>query len=111
MANTNHSLYPELKSMVAKVMGIDQVIAGIVARLGDVERAYLIDDCADGKDTGIIDIVLVGDIDQYHLNDLCRKTEKHVKRKIRILILKRKEFASLLPELKRRPNILLWKQD
>ena len=48
-ANQSHPLFPELKSMVGKVMGIDQVIDGIVNRLGDLERAYLIDDYAEGK--------------------------------------------------------------
>ncbi len=56
MANDQHPLFPELKSMVAKAMGIDQVIDSIVARLGDLERAYLIDDYAEGKDTGPIDL-------------------------------------------------------
>ena len=51
-ANTDHTLFPELKSMVGKVMGIDKVIEGIINRLGDLERAYLIDDYAEGKDTG-----------------------------------------------------------
>ncbi|MBW2207396.1 MAG: winged helix-turn-helix transcriptional regulator, partial [Deltaproteobacteria bacterium] len=32
-ANQEHPLFPELKSMVAKVMGIDRVIDGIVNRL------------------------------------------------------------------------------
>ena len=66
-ANTEHPLFPELKSMVSKVMGIDQVIDGIVNRLGDLESAYLIDDYAEGKDTGIIDLLLVGNINHYHL--------------------------------------------
>ena len=52
MANTEHSLFPELKSMVSKVMGIDQVIDGIVNRLGDLERAYLTGDYAEGKPEG-----------------------------------------------------------
>ena len=34
MANTEHALFPELKSMVSKVMGIDQVIDSIINRLG-----------------------------------------------------------------------------
>jgi len=63
--------------MVAKVMGIDHVIDDLAGRLGDLERAYLIDDYAEGKDTGIIDLVLVGDIDPYHLNDLSRKSERY----------------------------------
>ena len=108
MANTEHSLFPELKAMVSKVMGINQVIDGIISRLGDLERAYLIDDYAEGKDTGIIDLMLVGNIDQYHLNDLSRKTERYIKRKIRSLVLTRQEYNDLLPELERRPRVLIW---
>jgi hypothetical protein len=107
-ANQNHPLFPELKSMVGKVMGIDQVIDGIVTRLGDLERAYLLDDYAEGKDTGIIDLLLVGNIDQYHLNDLSRKTERYIKRKIRSLVLSRDEFKAFEPKLKKLPNILVW---
>ena len=108
MANSKHPLYPELKSMVDKVMGIDQVIDGIINRLGDLEQAYLIDDYAEGKDTGIIDLVLVGDINQYHLNDLIRKTERYLKRKIRFLVLSRQESKELLSEFKKRPKLLIW---
>jgi predicted transcriptional regulator len=108
MANTEHSLFPELKSMVAKVMGIDRVIDGIVNRLGDIETAYLLDDYAEGKDTGIIDLLLVGDINQHHLNDLSRKTERYVKRKIRTLVLNRSEYRELWPQLEQRPHLLIW---
>jgi predicted DNA-binding protein YlxM (UPF0122 family) len=110
MANTEHALFPELKSMVSKVMGIDQVIDSIITRLGNLEKAYLVDDYAEGKDTGIIDILLVGDINEYHLNDLSRKTEHYINRKIRPLVLSRKEYDNLLPELKKRPQVLIWKE-
>ncbi len=107
-ANPDHPLFPELKSMVSKVMGIDHVIDGIVNRLGDLERAYLIDDYAEGKDTGIIDLLLVGNIDQYHLNDLSRKTERYIKRKIRPLVLSREEYKEFLAKLKDTPRVLIW---
>ena len=107
-ADDNHPLFPELRSMVSKVMGIDQVIDGIVSRLGDLEVAYLIDDYAEGKDTGIIDLLLVGDIDRYHLDDLSRKIERYIKRKIRSLVLSREEFDALVPKLKKRPRVLIW---
>ena len=110
-ANTSHALFPELKSMVSKVMGIDQVIDSIIQRLGNLESAYLIDDYAEGKDTGIIDIILVGNIDHYHLNDLSRKTERYIKRKIRSLVLSRTEYQQLLPELKNRPKLLIWESE
>ena len=108
-ANEKHPLFPELKSMVSKVMGIDKVIDGIVTRLGDLERAYLLDDYAEGKDTGIIDLLLVGDIDPYHLNDLSRKTERYIKRKIRSLVMSRDEYKEFEPKLKACPHILIWK--
>ena len=110
MANTEHALFPELKSMVAKVMGIDQVIDSIIQRLGNLEKAYLIDDYADGKDTGIIDLVLVGDIDSYHLNDLSKKTERYIRRKIRTLVLSQIEHRNFMTELNKRPNILIWEK-
>ena len=107
-ANQDHPLFPELRSMVSKVMGIDKVIDGIVNRLGDLESAYLIDDYAEGKDTGIIDLLLVGNINQYHLNDLSRKTERYIKRKIRSLVMTREEFDEFQADLEKRPRILIW---
>ena len=107
-ANQDHPIFPELKSMVSKVIGIDRVIDGIVNRLGELEKAYLIDDYAEGKDTGIIDLLLVGNINQYHLNDLSRKTERYIKRKIRSLVLDKDEYDKLFPALKGRPHILIW---
>ena len=107
-ANDKHPLFPELKSMVGKVMGIDKVIESLVNRLGNLEKAFLIDDYAQGKDTGIIDLLLIGNINHYHLNDMSRKTERYIKRKIRSLVLSRDEFDNLLPELENRPRILIW---
>ncbi len=108
MANTEHPLFPELRSMVSKVMGIDQVMDSIIKRLGNIERAYLLGDYAEGKDTGIIDLLLVGDLNHHHLNDLTRKTERYIKRKIRSLVVTREEYENLLPELDRRPKVLIW---
>jgi len=109
MANTKHPLFPELKSMAAKAVGMDQILDSILSRLGRLERAYIIDDYAEGKDTGIVDLVLVGRIDPYHLNDLCRKTERYIKRKIRPLVLSSKEYADFKNTVTNRPNILIWR--
>ncbi len=109
-ANPSHPLFPELSSMAKKVLGIDQVIDGIVTRLGNLKKAFLIDDYAEGKDTGIIDLLLIGEIDQYNLQDLVKKTEKYIKRKIRVLVLKEEEVDRFLPDLLNRPNLLLWEE-
>jgi hypothetical protein len=107
-ANQQHPLFPELRSMVQKSLGMDQVIESVLTRLGELEEAYLIDDYAVGRDTGIIDLLLVGNINQYHLNDLSRKTERYIGRKIRSLVLTPEEFRRLEPRLRQRPRLLLW---
>ena len=109
-ANPEHPLFPELKAMVSKVMGLDQVIDGIVNRLGDLERAYLIGDYAEGKDTGIIDLVLVGNINNHHLADLSKKTERYTKRKIRSLVLSSAEYPALRKKFNRMPMVLIWQK-
>ncbi len=69
---------------------------------------FQIDDYAERKDTGIIGILLTGNINEYHLNDLSRKTERYIKRKIRSLVLSKEEYNNLLPELEKvSPGTLL----
>ena len=109
-ANTKHPIFQELHSMVAKALGMDQVLESIIKRLGNLEKAILIDDYAEGKDSGIIDLVLVGNIDKNNLMDLTIKTEKYIGRKIRTLNLTQKEFEDNPYLLKNRPQFLLWQQ-
>ena len=109
-ANQKHPLFHELQSMVQKSLGMDRILDSILERLGNLQEAYLIDDYAEGKDTGIIDLVLVGNIDQENLTDLVRKTEHYIDRKIRTLILTTREWDNLLPAIKNKPNLLLWKK-
>jgi hypothetical protein len=109
-ANQKHPLFPELGSMARKVLGVDQVIDSIVNRLGHIEKAFLLDDYAEGKDTGIIDLLLIGDIDNYHLHDLTRKTERYINRRIRHLVMTRSEFDAFEKELAARPHLLIWEK-
>jgi hypothetical protein len=110
-ANDEHPLFPELQSMVQKCLGMDQVVDSVLTRLGDLEEAYLIDDYAVGRDNGIIDLLLVGDINEYHLHDLSRKTERYIGRKIRSLVLTREEFERMKPKLRERHHLILWKSE
>jgi len=107
-ANTRHPLFPELHSMVHKALGMDRIIDSVIERLGRLEFAFLLDDYAEGKDTGIIDLGLVGDIDPTNLVDLVGKTERYIGRKIRTLVLSTEEYARIYPILKKRPLLPLW---
>ena len=107
-ANTDHPLFPELSSMVRKITGIDELVKSVVDRLGNLEAAYLIGDYARGADAGIIDVVLVGDIDRVQLDDFVKKTEAYIDRKIRSLVLTRDEFQRLQGTKGFKPILNLW---
>ncbi len=107
-ANTHHPLFPELQSMVSKSLGMDRIVDSVISRLGNLQQAVLIDDYAQGRDTGIIDLVLVGDVDRGNLDDLVGKTEKYLKRKIRTLVVTEKEFKDLAGSLATKPQLVIW---
>lgn len=109
-ANRQHPLFTELNSMVRKALGMDRILESIVGRLGNLEKAYLMGDYAEGKDTGIIDLVLVGNIDQNNLADLVGKSEKYIGRKIRTLTISPKELDSMGQVFAKNPLLLLWER-
>jgi DNA-binding transcriptional ArsR family regulator len=107
-ANETHPLFPELSSMVRKITGIDELVKFVIDRLGNLEAAYLVGDYARGADTGIIDVVLVGEIDRVQLDEFVAKTEAFIDRKIRSLILSRGEFVQLKGNKSFNPLLKLW---
>ncbi|MCF8069573.1 MAG: hypothetical protein K9L30_13395 [Desulfobacterales bacterium] len=109
-AHQKHHVFNELHSMVKKALGMDSILESMIKRLGNLEKALLIDDYAEGKDTGIIDLVLIGNIDKDNLQDLTNKTEKYIDRKIRTLSLTTDEYNRLSTNLEKRPHFVLWKQ-
>jgi len=111
-ANTGHLLYTQLKNLVHKYLGIetiiDSVINKVVARLGKVTCAFIIGDYAKGKDSGLIDLVFVGEIDQAYLRTCVEKAEGLIKRKIRTLVLTLPEFETNKKNLRPETAIWLW---
>ncbi|MBG0776959.1 MAG: winged helix-turn-helix transcriptional regulator [Desulfovibrionaceae bacterium] len=107
-ANEAHPLFPELRSMVMKALGMDRIIETVLENLGSLRLAMVIDDYAEGKDHGLIDLVLVGDIDPAYLQTLVRSAENHIKRKIRTMTLTEDEYEGLKDNLTSRPHLVLW---
>lgn len=109
-ANTSHPLFPELQRIVQKVLGIDRLIEGVIARLGNVKLALITGDYAHGIDSGIIDLALVGDVDRQYLNALVEKVEALIDRKVRTLVLSPEEYGKLLGTLKPEESLVVWGQ-
>ena len=92
-AKTSYPLFPELKKIVSKITGIDQIIEEVIQRLGSLDKAYLVGDYAKGIDSGTIEVILVGEkVDEVYLQELTSKAEELINRKIKYLILNQVEL-------------------
>ncbi len=108
--NQNNPLFPEIHTMVKKYLGID-IVEEAVNRLGNVEAAFITGDYAKGRDSGIIDLVVVGHINKTYLDELTGIAEKEIKRKIRVLILKKEELDIYKEKLNIKKSLLIWNKD
>ena len=109
-ANVVHPLYKDIHNIISKTIGIDQIVEEVVAKLGDVEEAYITGDFAIGKNGKTIDILLIGtDINKNFLHVLIEKAESLINRKIRYLILSPSEARTHLGDGK--GAMLIWKNE
>jgi len=107
-ANTKNRLYPEIHSIVRKYLGIDQLVDAIIKELGNMELALVTGDYALGIDSGLIDLVVVGNVDKAYLQLLVDKTEGLIGRKIRTLVLNREDFEALKDKLEVDKALVVW---
>ena len=108
-ANTKHPLFKDLNSIVKNFVGIDKVIERILSQIGNLETAYITGDLAEGIDSPIIDLVLIGNnLDTIYIEELISKTEKVINRKIRNLILSKEQ---VLDFFQNKPVLLIWQMD
>jgi DNA-binding transcriptional ArsR family regulator len=87
-ANKYHPFFHEIKGMVGKFLGLDDLVEKVVKRMGNVEKAIITGDYAMGIDSGTIDMTLIGkDLDRQYLDFLVHKTYEKINRKVQVLIL------------------------
>jgi len=91
-----------------KSTGIDKVISDILGKIGNIYTAFLRGDYAVGKDSGLIDLVIVGDnLNTEEIDRVRKKTEILIERKINVLTLKREEFKKLKQNFDTEPKLIL----
>jgi len=110
-ANAFHPLFPEIHSLVKKYLGIDKIIDNILAQLGKIEMAFVTGDYSMGIDSGIIDLVVIGEIDTKYFIKLIDRVENIIKRKIRYLVLNNDEFKKLKDTLNIGKSLVVWGGD
>lgn len=107
-ANKQHSLFKDLQSVVKKFVGLDKVAEELAAKLGDIQAAYVIGDYAKGNDSGLIDLVLIGQVDDKKLKEVTAKTENLINRKIRTLVLAPTDLEKLTSRLDIEHALFIW---
>ncbi len=108
-ANTKNPFFKELHRLVIRYMGLDHVVDQVVQQVGKIDLAFINGDYARGRDTGIIDLVLVGAVfDQKYLALLHNRAEEISGRRIRILTLRPSEFEKLAETLDVKKALILW---
>ena len=87
-ANKSHPLFKDIHSIILKETGIDKIIENVIHRIGNLLCVYLTGDFACGKDSKVIDLILVGDdIDIEYLNKKVNQAEKIVGREVHYTLL------------------------
>jgi hypothetical protein len=82
-ANIHHPLFKTLQEIVFKHLGLDAIIDMIMARMGNVQQIVLLGDYANGIDSGVIEVLIVGqELNSAYIDQLSVKIEAEIKRKI-----------------------------
>jgi DNA-binding transcriptional ArsR family regulator len=111
-ANSSHPLYRDIHNIVLKETGIDRVIDKVVHRLGRLVCVYLTGDFARGKDSPVIELILVGgDIDREYLARKVMQAEDLVGRKVSYVVLDPAEAKTHLLKLNPDDLLPLWNSD
>jgi hypothetical protein len=91
--NTKHPLFGDINRIIMKMVGLEYVVDYVLQRIGDLDKVYLVGKMAKGQDTGIIDLVLVGDnLNKTFLIEQIEKAEKKINKKIRYVHYGTEEF-------------------
>jgi DNA-binding transcriptional ArsR family regulator len=108
-ANPKHPLYKDIHNIILKETGIDRVIEKVIHRLGNLLAIYLTGDFALGKDSPVIELILVGaDIDREYLARKVLQAEELVGRKVSYIVLEPDEAEGHLEKLKPADLLPLW---
>lgn len=94
-ANPRHPLFNDIHNLVLKHSGITQVIEEVVQRAGNIEKVWLKGGFAQGKDSPVIELVVIGNnIDTVYFTSLVKKVKELIKRDVNYSLVSSSEEVS-----------------
>jgi|TARA_B100001093_G_scaffold39136_1_gene33433 hypothetical protein len=86
-ANASHPLFKIIQKIVHKHLGIEEILETVYNKIGDVKNIMILGDYAEGIDSGLIEILIVGDnINKKYLDEITPKIELKIKRKVSFFV-------------------------
>jgi DNA-binding transcriptional ArsR family regulator len=89
--NQSNPFYRDMLRVVKRYLGLETVVEDVLDRLGAVREVYVVGDYALGIDSGRIEVVLIGDVDETYLAKLAKSIAQKIGREV---VLARDEYFS-----------------
>jgi predicted nucleotidyltransferase len=114
--NIKHPLFKELKSIVAKTVGIQGSLTRALANIKRIETAFVYGSFAakHETETSDMDVMIIGTPDTSQLNERIAELEKRLNREINVTVYSPAEYRTrknahrgFIRELARKPKIML----
>ena len=89
-ADIKHPLFKVLQKIVRQDLGLEEIVETVMSRMGDVGIIALTGDYAKGIDSGIIEIVVIGDgVNNDYLENIKIKIKDKISREVDFIIAKK----------------------
>ena len=108
-ANQQHPLYDEVHNILRKHLGFDTIIEKVINRLGEVRKVFVLGSLAKGMDSEIVDLLIVGNVDEDYLSRLVERTQELVSKKILCSVISEAEFETKFDVYSE--SLLIWAND
>jgi len=86
-ANVSHPLFKIIQKIIHKHIGIEEILETIYNKIGDVKKIMILGEYAKGIDSGVIEVLIVGNnINKKYLDEISPKIENKIKRKVNFFV-------------------------
>ena len=86
-ANIKHPLFKVLQKIVRQDLGLEEIVETVISRIGNLDLIALIGDYAKGIDSGLIQILIIGDnVNNEYLENLKPKIKDKISREVDFII-------------------------
>ena len=86
-ANTKHPLFSSLQDIVHKYLGLDTIVSRVLDRMGQVQQVVLTGDYAEGRDSGVVAVTIVGqELNEAYVEQLAAKIAETIGRQVKFTL-------------------------